>query len=78
MKKLVEFLACNENEYITVTPESLAENYFLITTQDNKGKTIEDDIEIFLDKVGDMLYDKGGAALYRRFQEGILKFTNRF
>lgn len=74
MKSLDKFIT----EAKSWSPDKLAEEFAKMTIDDNDTETIEDDIEVFLNRLGDILYDEGGDALYKRLQKGILKITNRW
>ena len=74
MKTLKDILISESRQWDST---KLAKEYIKMTIDDNNSESIEDDIEIFLDAVGDALYDKDQKS-YERFQKGILKITNRW
>ena len=73
MKTITELI----NESKKCDSKTLADEYIKMTIDNNNSETIEDDIEIFLDAIGDALYDKD-QKLYARFQKGIIKLTNKW
>ena len=69
------------NNYIVeskkVNSESLANSFVYMTLEDNDTETIEDDIEIFLDRVEEELYNKDRDA-FERFRSALVKHVKKY
>ena len=82
MKSLNNYIVeATKTEHIAESKQvdsvSLADDFVYMTLEDNDAETIEDDIEIFLDKVEEELHNKD-QAVFQRFRKAVLNHAKKY